>query len=288
MIIGARSAGSDHFDGYLAELYLVDGTALVTSDVVSQTGQIVPAAYAGSLGTNGFYLGFQDNVTQVANLDTRLHLRTVSNEIKDHSNQAHQVQSMGTTQVKSGVGNPHDNDGASIFFDGQNSYLTLPDHPGFHTSDQRFTLESWDYLTTATSVIYAGQYENDINYNRLAVSTSGVSYTSLGGSGGVDYSILNAGALNVGQWHHVAVQRTNDAFLVYVDGEDVTSTASSSLSFYNQAFGDQNQPFLVGFDGTTTRWVIFTMRWTAGDNLYFLKRFSPQSPRYRRCWQRQQ
>ena len=51
-----------------------------------------------------------------------------------------------------------------------------------------------------------------------------------GGSGGVDYSITDAGALNIGQWHHVAIQRTNDSFLVYIDGEDVTGQAASSLT----------------------------------------------------------
>jgi hypothetical protein len=52
-------AGSKFFDGYLAEVYLIDGTALDASsfgEVNADTGQWVPIKYTGSYGTNGFYI----------------------------------------------------------------------------------------------------------------------------------------------------------------------------------------------------------------------------------------
>ena len=64
--IGTRwiSGANSLFDGYLAEVNLIDGLALDASyfgatDAV--TGQWNPKKYTGSYGTNGFYLNFSDN-----------------------------------------------------------------------------------------------------------------------------------------------------------------------------------------------------------------------------------
>lgn len=54
--------GAFYFDGYMAEVNFVDGTALdPTSFGESKSGVWVPKAYAGSYGTNGFYLSFADS-----------------------------------------------------------------------------------------------------------------------------------------------------------------------------------------------------------------------------------
>jgi len=64
--LGAYNDGtpiSTFFDGYMAEVYHVDGQQLTPSsfgqnDII--TGQWVPKAYTGTYGTNGFYLKFAD------------------------------------------------------------------------------------------------------------------------------------------------------------------------------------------------------------------------------------
>jgi len=54
------SAG--YFDGYMAEVNFIDGTALdATSFGETINGIWVPKAYSGSYGTNGFYLSFADS-----------------------------------------------------------------------------------------------------------------------------------------------------------------------------------------------------------------------------------
>ncbi len=61
--IGRQSpAASQYFDGYLAEMNFIDGTAL-TADSFGETkdGVWIPKAYSGSYGTNGFYLPFDDS-----------------------------------------------------------------------------------------------------------------------------------------------------------------------------------------------------------------------------------
>jgi hypothetical protein len=62
--IGQRSA--DNFDGYMAEINVVNGQALTPSSFGSfnaQTGVWQPRRYTGTYGTNGFYLPFTDRST---------------------------------------------------------------------------------------------------------------------------------------------------------------------------------------------------------------------------------
>jgi len=54
----------DYFDGLFAEMYLIDGQLVAPSafgTTNSATNQWVPIKYAGTYGTNGFYLDFSDN-----------------------------------------------------------------------------------------------------------------------------------------------------------------------------------------------------------------------------------
>jgi hypothetical protein len=60
--IGANQGLGNYFDGYLAEVNFIDGTALTpTSFGETKSGIWVPKAYAGAYGTNGFYLSFADS-----------------------------------------------------------------------------------------------------------------------------------------------------------------------------------------------------------------------------------
>jgi hypothetical protein len=62
--IGNRPLGSFYFDGYLAETHFIDGQALTADDfgqIDATTGEWSPIAYAGTYGTNGFYLPFDGN-----------------------------------------------------------------------------------------------------------------------------------------------------------------------------------------------------------------------------------
>lgn len=57
---------SAYFDGYITEANFIDGQALTPSSFGTTdafTGAWVPMAYAGTYGTNGFYLNFKDNTS---------------------------------------------------------------------------------------------------------------------------------------------------------------------------------------------------------------------------------
>jgi hypothetical protein len=67
--IGAATTPSGYIDGYLADIHFIDGQALDPSsftEVSATTGQLIPKAYSGTYGTNGFYLKFADNSTTAA------------------------------------------------------------------------------------------------------------------------------------------------------------------------------------------------------------------------------
>ena len=66
--INHRIAGNinGEFDGYLAEMHFIDGTALDASsfgETNADTNQWIPKQYSGSYGTNGFYLDFATRAT---------------------------------------------------------------------------------------------------------------------------------------------------------------------------------------------------------------------------------
>ncbi len=67
--VGTFSGLSQLFSGYLADIYFIDGQALDPSSFTetdATTGQLIPKAYTGSYGTNGFHLEFADNSSNTA------------------------------------------------------------------------------------------------------------------------------------------------------------------------------------------------------------------------------
>jgi len=62
---------ANHFDGYIAEMHLVDGQQLAASSFgETKEGVWVPKAYTGSYGTNGFYMKFDQTGTGTASAST--------------------------------------------------------------------------------------------------------------------------------------------------------------------------------------------------------------------------
>ena len=61
--LGARTTPATYWNGYLAEVNFIDGTALDPTDFgeFDNNGVWRPIEYTGSHGTNGFYLNFADN-----------------------------------------------------------------------------------------------------------------------------------------------------------------------------------------------------------------------------------
>ena len=67
-VIHKIGTGAWDADCYLAEMHLVDGTALAATDFAEEDSNGVwqPKAFSGTYGTNGFYLKFADNSSNAA------------------------------------------------------------------------------------------------------------------------------------------------------------------------------------------------------------------------------
>jgi hypothetical protein len=64
MSVGATPYNTAHFDGYMSDVYFIDGQALdPTSFGEEKDGTWIPSTYSGSYGTNGFHLEFDGAVT---------------------------------------------------------------------------------------------------------------------------------------------------------------------------------------------------------------------------------
>jgi hypothetical protein len=67
--IRSSNTSTNPCDIYLADIYMVDGASLAPSSFTetdATTGQVIPKAYGGSYGSNGFKLSFSDNSTTAA------------------------------------------------------------------------------------------------------------------------------------------------------------------------------------------------------------------------------
>ncbi|MBL91552.1 MAG: hypothetical protein CMH56_07030, partial [Myxococcales bacterium] len=197
--------------------------------------------------------------------------------LRDVSNSAHVVQSTGGPEIKGGVGSPFDASAQALFFDGQDSFLTVPDSDDFYFALEPFTLETWVYLTSASTGVDITQYDDPENYWRFGVSTDGLTFESLAGTGGANFSLANAGTIELSRWTHVAVQRAPNTFALYIDGQNVTALGTTSVVFANQHFGNQNGPLWIGRDHNSNSSVgyIYDLRLTVNENAYFINDFSP-------------
>ena len=64
-----------HFNGYIADAYIIDGSQLTPSSFTeTKEGLLVPKAYSGSYGTNGVHLEFKATGTGTASALSLIHI----------------------------------------------------------------------------------------------------------------------------------------------------------------------------------------------------------------------
>ena len=133
-------------------------------------------------------------------------------------------------------------DGSSVYFDGTGDYLafheTADDAFTFGTGD--LTAEAWVYptaggtqtiITTAEPTDYNGFYMGIVSGNLYLLGGNGSSWTM---------GALNAGAVRLNQWTHIAYVRSGNTHTTYVNGAQV-ATETNSVSY-----GNTNNAIVVG------------------------------------------
>ena len=174
--IGFQPTIGEYFSGYLADINFVDGLALTPSSFTAtdaNTGQLVPAQYAGNRGTNGFYLPFSSATLAVdlgqnpkttaqdfpywpyntLLVDTTNTNGQNNNTFLDSSTNNFTITRNGNTTQGNftpfnyGGGTTQANGYYSGYFDGTGDYLSLPasGNASYINGTGNFTIDFWVY-----------------------------------------------------------------------------------------------------------------------------------------------
>ena len=149
--IGSIGGSSAYFDGYLTEIHFIDGQALTPSsfgETDTITGVWKPKKYAGTYGTNGFYLKFADNSGTTST--------TLGKDSSGNSNNW----TPNNFSVTAGAGNDSMIDTPTPYADGGNgrgNYCTLnPLDGNQYNASAKFTCSNGNLTATGGSVTANG------------------------------------------------------------------------------------------------------------------------------------
>ena len=198
--IGSYNGSGGDFNGYIADLRFVNGTAVYDP---SQTTISTPT----------------EPLTAIAN--TKLLTCTNKNDIWDAGSGALLTKAGDVTASNT---QRQFTSSSAMYFDGTGDYLDIT---SLALVNGDFTIEFWMYATSiaGTQNIYDTRTGNGFTVNMV----SGViGFYSEPNSG----YLLQSSALSADTWYHVAIVRNGTAMALYIDGTSV-ATATNSSSFTN-------------------------------------------------------
>jgi hypothetical protein len=195
------------FDGYLAELNFIDGQQLTPSSFgeTDLNGIWQPKKYAGTYGTNGFYLpfsaGYNTSTTYAGSFNG-------SSQFLSVASSASLAPSTGDFTVEANV-----------------NFNALPSSSGYSP-----IFENQIATTSATSDKFYLALKNNAGTYRIEMgqhSTANVAYVNW--------------TPTVGTWYHVALVRQSGTTLLFING--VQQTVTNSTIFNGTSFGQNGASF---------------------------------------------
>ena len=245
-MIGARGGSASQFmDGYMAEVIMLDGTAVSDASSfgeLNSQGVWVPVDPSGlTFGTNGFYLNFSNanalgldvsrGATHPGTVDLQISFDG-SDEAKsttDESANSHTVTFEGDAELDTAQ---YKFSPSSLLLDGTGDYVKCADNAdwrlGGGTGD--FTLEFFARLASGvTAAVMVGQEQNATT-DFWAVywnNSAGLQFINRTGSTNTIYFAQGSNSLSVETWYHIALVRSGSVFTFYVNGSSV-ATASDA------------------------------------------------------------
>jgi hypothetical protein len=224
-----------NLDGYLAEVNLIDGQALTPSSFgeTDLNGIWQPKKYAGTYGTNGFYLpfsaGYNTSTTYAGSFNG-------SNQFLSVASSASLAPSTGDFTVEANV-----------------NFNALPSSSGYAA-----IFENQIATTSATSDKFYLALKNNAGTYRIEMgqhSTANVAYVNW--------------TPTVGTWYHVALVRQSGTTLIFING--VQQTVTNSTVFNGTSFGQNgasigaiSTPFYLNGYISNARYVVGTAVYTTG------------------------
>ena len=220
MWIGARHSNTMHWDGYMSNLRIVQGTAVYTG-----ASYTVPTAPLTAV-TNTRLLTLQTN-------------QGASNSgFLDSSLNSFPIQRFGNTTQ--GTFTPYGSNWSN-YFDGS-SHLSIPTNAAFSLGTGAFTVEAWAYIPTgngsgANRIVGLGVGASGGAPHYTAWGLQATTISSLYSTANVAWYrfdgtetvyTTNTSPFIVGQWNHLVVTRNSSNNLaIFVNGTRALSTTSS-------------------------------------------------------------
>jgi len=244
--VGRNGAGQ-YFNGYLAEVIALDGTAVTDAldfGEFDTKGNWVPKDPTGlTFGTNGFWLDFADS----SNLGKRAEREAApgNTTLLIHSN----TTDGSTTFVDSALGATitangniqHDDAQAkfgttSIYSASSSDYLTIPDSPNLTFGSNDFTIAFWYRNNGAygSSIGWMDKLQGAAAREwTFGIQTSNIMFQfSTDGTANWHNMFTYAHSLSADTWHHIAVTRNGSNWYLFIDGT-LVATDTDSASIYN-------------------------------------------------------
>ena len=229
------SASTTFFDGYMAEVNFIDGTALDPTSFGKFTQDIwIPQEYTGTYGTNGFYLDFSNdsdlgNDSSGNNNDWSIGNAAQSTTVEDlgpssrsltlKSDTAYSTSYALTGYVGSiyvnGTGNANSDSGSPI--DLTNDGALSP-----NGSSNNITFEAWVYNPgSVDGGVLWHAHVHDYYVPNFGINSDGSIYYMNQSNGGSNYYRVDSspGDITANTWHHIAVTiDSSKTVKLYVDG----------------------------------------------------------------------
>jgi hypothetical protein len=138
--------------------------------------------------------------------------------------------------------------GASALFDGNNDFLTVPDHNDFEFGAGDFTLEFWYRTQTLAGSrgVLGKDNTNGGVFGPFRIDRVNTELRFWASSNGSSFDVANSvliGAVAINTWYHVAVTRAGTTFRTFLDGV-LGGTVTSAASLVNNA-----NPLRIGATG---------------------------------------
>lgn len=232
--IGGNTAGYSKGPGYMAELRVINGTALSRdSDFTPPTAPVTAVTNTKLLTCTNKHSIF--DISAGARMSIGNNTRASADDVKFANTSA-------------------------IYFDGTSDYLDIyPADIKYALGSKDFTIDMWvNFTATSQDTSYrrffmADDGGNIANNFQLLVDVGGV-YGSTGAvlvwaqdGSNSSSDIRSTTAINDGNWHHVAVSRTSNTVRLFVDGV----RQGTNLTSWTHGFTTAVIPRL-GSDATTT------------------------------------
>ena len=211
--IGATSAPSAYFAGWLDEFRISKGIARWTSNFTPPTRAYDPPVCDNSNDVLLLHCNGADGSTSFV----------------DSSPRNHVVPAYGNAQIDTAESRFG---GASGLFDGDGDYLVIPDSDDWYFDTRDFTIDFWVRFDQLSNATLAGQYPP------IGVVNFGWAVSYIHDSPGLDFTHSPDGSANLWThyyfpwmpsasiWYHVAVTRSGNDVRAFVNGSQIGLTVT--------------------------------------------------------------